>query len=253
MLTQGGILGISDDIRPKKFRPISKKTEKRIIKSAQKQLKQRDDGQLFQQADDGDFFADTPIKNSNQPKFNNDHNFEHRHSYRWIHTTIIVLVICVLIGLIVWQNYSTIKGYIDGSYKNQNDQKLSDIIDSTSKSSENYNNGKQTATQSSTAEQQPTTPEIDRSALTISVLNGSGVKNSAATIADTLKSAGFQIKTISNARSFNYAKTYIYYKTDDSTVADLIKASLSGRDCEAVKNASIVGSAYDIVVVVGKT
>lgn len=249
-------MGISDDIRPKTYRPIKEKVHKTEIKIAQKQIDERDDGQMFQASHDGDFFANTPIGDSDKKvrkiksgkgQINNNH--------RWVYSVIIAIAICTLLSLVVWQNYATIKSYINGSYKNKNNQNLTDIINSTNDSNNNYNSGTQTpaASTDTTTTQTPTAaPTIDKSTITISVLNGSGVKNSASIVANTLKTAGFTIKSTGNARSFNYTKTYIYYKTDDVTKANLVKDSLPDRQTEVSKNTSVVGSAYDIVVVVGK-
>ncbi|MCX6810923.1 MAG: LytR C-terminal domain-containing protein [Candidatus Berkelbacteria bacterium] len=247
-------MGISDDIRPKTYRPISKKAVKTEIKVARKKIEDRDDGQLFQETHDGDFFANTPIKNGS------DHDENHKpqnqglaKKYHWIYTLIIFLTVFILIGLVVWQNYSTIKNYFNGTYKKKNSQNLTDIINTTNDSVKNYNSGGQTTdTNTAPATQPASTPAIDKSTIAISVLNGSGTKNSASSTAAILKKAGFNVKSTGNAKSFNYTKTYIYYKTDDATAANLVKDALSSRTTEVSKNTSIVGAAYDIVVVVGK-
>lgn len=253
-------MGISDDIRPKTFRPISKKVVKTEIKVARKEIDERDDGQLFKEPHDGDFFSNTPIGKRERKNKENTVSDESKKAggHRWVYTLIIILAICTLIGLVIWQNYSTIKSYLDGSYKSKNSQNLTDIINSTNDSAKNYESAGQSATGSSaaTTTQQPaavTTPAVDKSIIVISVLNGSGIKSAASTVTGTLKTAGFTVKNTSNARSFNYTKTYIYYKTDDPANANLVKDSLPTRATEIVKNASVVGATYDIVVVVGKT
>lgn len=250
-------MGISDDIRPKTYRPISKKVVKAEIKIAQKKIEEKDDGQLFNQSHSGDFFANTPIGNDaedkKRPALKKDKIIK---NHRWVYTLIIILTVVTLVGLVVWQNYGTLKSYVDGSYKKKNNQNLTDIINTANDSAKNYSSSNQSTTDSAnTSTAQPTTtiaPAIDKSAISISVLNGSGVKNSATTVANTLKAAGFSVKSTGNAKSFNYAKTYIYYKTDDATAANMVKEALSSRVTEVSKNTSVVGSAYDIVVVVGK-
>jgi hypothetical protein len=84
-------------------------------------------------------------------------------------------------------------------------------------------------------------------------LNGSGIKNSAQTAAGILSTAGFTVSATANARSFNYQKTLIYYKTGGGAKAELVKAALSNYQTETTPSDSIVGTNYDIVVVVGKS
>lgn len=250
-------MGISDDIRPKTYRPISKKVIKTEIKVAQEKIEDRGVDRLFQETHNGDFFADTPIQDKTntvkKEKFKEQHLTKKHH---WIYPTIIILAVSALIGLAVWQNYATLKSYIDGSYKKKNDQNLSDIVSTANDSNKNYSSSQSTRESgTATATQQPAAAvaTVDKSTIAISVLNGSGLKNSALTVANTLKAAGFNVKSTANAKSFNYAKTFIYYKTDDPANANLVKDALSSRQTEVIKNTSIVGASYDIVVVVGKT
>jgi len=250
-------LGISDDIRPKTYRPISKKVVQTEIKVARKKIEEKDDGNLFQESHEGDFFANTPMSNGSSAgskRTTKDPKNSNIKKHRWIYPTIIVLVVCTLIGLVVWQNYATMKSYVDGSYKKKSSQNLSDIINTTTDSAKNYNSqsGANSAPAATVAPTVTAAPTVDKSAIAISVLNGSGVKNSATTVANTLKAAGFNVKSTGNAKSFNYTKTYIYYKTDDPSAANLVKTALPDRQTEVSKNTSIVGASYDIVVVVGK-
>jgi hypothetical protein len=145
-----------------------------------------------------------------------------------------------------------IKGYFDGSYKQKNDKSLNDIISSTDDKLNNYDSENQTKDTATTQPAAATLPAIDKSTITISVLNGSGVKNSAQTVANTLTSAGYNVAGTANARSFNYTKTFIYYKTGKLEQANLVQGSLSDRQTEVQLSNSVVGAKYDIVVVVGK-
>lgn len=248
-------MGISDDIRPKKYRPLPKSAVKSEIKAADKKIKERDDGQLFQQNHEGDFFDGTPIVNNRKSSSSKSQSHEKpRSRYHWIYTLIIILAAAGLIGAVVWQNLDLVKSYLNGSYKKKNSQNLNDIISTTNDSLKSYNSSNQTSASATTATPQ-TTPvaTIDKSTIVISVLNGSGVKNSASSVAATLKQAGFNVKSTGNARSFNYAKTFIYYKDGKQEAANLVKSALTGRQTEASLNNSIVGNVYDVVVVVGKT
>lgn len=251
-------MGISDDIRPKTYRPISKKAVKSEIKAAKKKIDENDDGQLFQQTHDGDFFDNTPIENNHRDKTNNSsvvHSSD-QHSYRWLYILITILAVLTLIGVVIWQNFDLVKSYFNGSYKEKNSQSLSDIISSTNDSLKNYDsNQNKTATQTTDTSLQtnPSVTTVDKSTIIISVLNGSGIKNSASSVADTLKQAGFNVKSTANAKSFTYVKTYIYYKEGNLEKANLVKDALPDRQCEVSLSNTVVGATYDIVVVVGKT
>jgi cytoskeletal protein RodZ len=241
-------LGISDDIRPKKFKPIPKKIVETEIKIAQKKIEQIDDAYLFDKQHDGDFFDGTPINEKREIKHQNQ-NKNHKKLY-----AIISVFLCFfLIGLLIWQNFSFIKNYINGSYKNESDKNLSDIVDETKTSDQTYESSAVSNSSDVPAQTtQPVAPAIDKSTIIISVLNGSGIKNAAAEVTGVLTNAGFTVKTTSNAKSFNYLKTYIYYKTNGLEKANLIRDTLTSRETEISESPIIVGSNYDIVIVVGK-
>jgi len=241
-------LGISDDIRPKKYRPLSKNAVKSEIKAADKKIKERDDGQLFQQNHEGGFFDGTPLvkDHKSNSKISRAHE-RPRSRYHWIYTLIIILAVFALIGVVIWQNLDLVKSYISGSYKQKNSQNLNDIISTTNDSLKKYDNSQNTtSTQAATSPQAAAPAPVDKSTIVISVLNGSGIKNSASSV------AGFNVKSTGNARSFNYAKTFIYYKDGKQEAANLVKDALTGRQTEASLNNSLVGNVYDVVVVVGK-
>lgn len=241
-------MGISDDIRPKKFRPIPKKIIETEIKIAQKKIEQIDEAYLFDKQHDEDFFDGTPINEKHKIKRRNQ-NKNHKKLY-----AIISVFLCFfLLGLLVWQNLSFIKNYIDGSYKNESDKNLSDIVEETKTSDQTYESSTVSNSSDSPAQTtQPVSPAIDKSTIAISVLNGSGIKNSAAEVTSLLTNSGFTVKTTTNAKSFNYLKTYIYYKTNGLEKANLIRDALASRETEVSESPAIVGSNYDIVVVVGK-
>ena len=250
-------MGISDDIYPKKYRPVSNATVKSEVKAAHKKITQRDDGQLFQQTHDGDFFENTPIENNHQSKIRKKSAYSSpRHSYRWLYVNVTIFTVIALIGVVIWQNFDLVKSYYNGSHKAKNNQNLNDIISSTNDSLKNYNNSSQAQTSPQTAIAAPQTstvaPPIDKSTIVISVLNGSGVKNSASSVTSILKQAGFTVKGTGNARSFNYANTFIYYREGKQEAANLVKDALSNRETEAVLNNAVVGKVYDIIIVVGK-
>ena len=255
-------MGISDDIRPKKYKKISDRTAKIAVTATKKEIVE----ELFSKQDGDDFFADTPIekngklreaKKSKKKKIPSDNLYPNQrnvHSYRWIYTLAVVLVIISLSGLVIWQNLDYIKGLFNGSYKEENDQSLNEILGSTNDSLKNYDSKEQADNQAnSTKESSTAKPAVDKSTIIISVLNGSGIKLSAKTVADKLSAEGYTVNNISNARSFNYQKTFIYYKSGKEVEAELVKASLPDRETETSENNSVVGASFDIVVVVGKS
>jgi len=249
-------LGIGDDIRPKKYQRIIDYPPEVKIVAAEKKNRDEISKKLFSKQNGGDFFADTPIEKNGElkAKKNSHQDVIKKTSHHWIYTLTASIVILVLIGVVIWQNLDTIKGYFNGSYKKQNDQNLNDIISSTNNSLNNYNSSEQNQTSQQNSGQQSaaTTPAIDKSRIVISVLNGCGVKNAARNAADILTTAGFNVANTSNAKSFSYASSIIYYKSGKEAEANLVKEALADRVSETEKSDTIVGIKYDIVVVVGK-
>jgi hypothetical protein len=60
----------------------------------------------------------------------------------------------------------------------------------------------------------PTPTPVDRSAITIEVLNGAGISGAAGTTADTLAAMGYTIADTGNAANSNYTETEIYLSSD---------------------------------------
>lgn len=114
------------------------------------------------------------------------------------------------------------------------------------------NSSADSTNQSQNAATTPATPSIDKSQITIEVLNGNGISGSASSVRDTLVAAGFNVDRVANAYSFSYQTSQIYYKTGKNAEADLVKSTLSSRQCDLLNDDSVVGN-YDIVVVVGQT
>lgn len=244
-------MGISDDIKPRKYR--------RIVERARDKEKIRldtTDGQLFSrsQSKDEDFFDGTPIKNNHLSNAKRGRSkSEHKQgTFSWLYSVVIAAVIIILLALIVWQNYPTIKGFLNGSNKENNAQTLNDIINSstTSESSKNIDAGNST---SQDAQPTPTEETTNKSAISISVLNGSGVKLAANSLASILTADGFTIKYTGNAKSFSYQSTIVYFKTGKESEADLVKSTLESKYQVSNENNDVItGSLYDIVVVAGK-
>jgi len=253
--TWEGSLGISDDIKPRKYRRIielaKKEEESRAEKSGRGYF-----GQAHHPGEE-DFFDGTPIQRNNiaeeyRPK--TEKTKEQKNNYHWLYTLIISIVILSLLSLIVWQNYSTIKSFFDGSIKEQNDQNLNDLLESSSKTLENTESNIDNKNTEKTEEETSQPTAIDKSQISISVLNGSGIKLAAKTASDILIADGFTIKYTGNASSFNYQKTYIYFKTGKEAEANLVKQALEDSYSVLLEESNTVtGSLYDLVVVAGKS
>ncbi|TSC94822.1 MAG: Transcriptional regulator [Candidatus Berkelbacteria bacterium Athens1014_28] len=251
-------MGISDDIKPKKYRRPFSQTEKLLIVEQQiEKEKEKVANDLFEDQKESDFFDGTPIgkrseKQRKEPRKPEKEAEVPKKTKRSRSVPILIFIVFVLTGFLIWQNFSKLKNYLDFKFKIENDQKLSEIIESTTPNETSYTSEQSQNTQTATPAQ-PVEITIDNSNINISVLNGSGVKNSAKIAADKLTTAGFTIKYTGNARVFTYQKTYIYHKTGGEEKANLVKENLIDYDCEVVLSEVIVGATYDIVVVIGKT
>lgn len=99
----------------------------------------------------------------------------------------------------------------------------------------------------------PTPTSLDKSKITISVENGSGVEGAAGKVADYLKSQGYNVSGTSNADNYNY--TGVTIKVKDSA-----KAYLDGLKSDLSKNYTVNSSTSDLpsssstdaVVIIGK-
>ena len=184
----------------------------------------------------------------------------------------------ILIIIMVVQNFSVIKSFfIPNQNKNSTKANTStpvvpieytadDTNSSTSDdtSAENTNANNTTDNTSATTDQNNTTnapastttpaataSSIDKSSIKLKVLNGNGIKGDAASVTTQLKNAGFTVSSTTNAKSFSYATSIIYYKTGKDQEAALVKESITGRSITLEQNDSATGT-MDIVVVVGK-
>ncbi len=96
-----------------------------------------------------------------------------------------------------------------------------------------------------------TTPVIDKSTIKIKILNGNGVSGSAASVRNQLTGSGFSVAAITNAKTFSYQTTIIYYHTGKEAEATLVKDAVTGKET-ALELSDTVTTQHDVVVVVGK-
>lgn len=95
------------------------------------------------------------------------------------------------------------------------------------------------------------TTGIDRSTVTVSVENGSGVAGAAAKAADVLKGLGYTIGTVGNASTSDYATTEIHVKAGKAALLSLLKKDLSANYTVGTAASDYTGSA-DALIIVGK-
>jgi len=248
-------MGISNDIRAKKVYHLvshphgekrhfeDKKPDQAPERDDDSDLENHSEKELGQMEDD--FFNEptdkkVSIKNTQKSSFSR--------VYKWT----ITLFILAIIGIAVYQNFDLIL------------EKIGINRQSTSNSTKDTGNKDETYTSQSTSSSDmadtassaasttaPSTTAIDKSTITLSVLNGNGVKGSAQKIFDQLKTAGFSPTKVGNANSFSYTRNYIYYQTAKKAEADLVQSSLA--DLSPVLEASdAIAGKYNVVVVVGK-
>lgn len=91
-------------------------------------------------------------------------------------------------------------------------------------------------------------PEIEKKAISITILNGSGISKAAAETAKFLENQGFSIEKVGNAESFNYQKTLIKYKPGREKEAEKIKKLLKVEaELKEVKEQK-----EEVIVIIGK-
>lgn len=95
----------------------------------------------------------------------------------------------------------------------------------------------------------PTPAELDRGDLTISVLNGSGVKGAAGDTSETLKDLGYTVKTVGNAKQYDYTGITILITEKKKAYLDLLKKDLAD---ETIKTEIDDDLTVDAEVIVGK-
>lgn len=94
---------------------------------------------------------------------------------------------------------------------------------------------------------------LDRSSVSVEVLNGSGVIGAASKASDILKNLGYNVTSTGNADNFDFTDTEVHVKSTKSKFAGLVKSDLSSSYTVNVASADLDASASaDIRVIVGK-
>lgn len=96
-----------------------------------------------------------------------------------------------------------------------------------------------------------TAAELKRQAISVQVLNGTGVAGVAKKAADYLASFFYIISNVGNAENYNFEKTVI--QTKKAADLDLLKADLENQYEIGSASATLPSSSsYDAVVIIGK-
>jgi len=101
-------------------------------------------------------------------------------------------------------------------------------------------------------EQTPPAPTLDKSKVTISVLNGNGIRGDAYKVKVILEKDGWKVATYGNAASFKYQNTLVYYKEGQEEAGKQVEETLkkSGQVTSLEKSSSL--TKYDVQVIVGR-
>lgn len=262
-------MGIGNDIKPKKvyrykpehhYDPFSlhnhheDKKKEEPEESHSKSSHNEADGHNDAEKVEDDFFHDynkTTKKKVKKERSSGGFLFQNLNA-----KNITWLLIIALIVIVIYQNFDSIKGifiknnttsknsnsdeYYEGVNANQNSN--SGDVNSNLNANVNANLNTNTAAAS---------PTVDKSSITLKVLNGNGIAGSADKVAAILKTAGFLPAKSANASKFTYLQTLIYYKTGQEEAANLVKAALPALTTTLQNSDSIVGT-YDVIVVTGK-
>lgn len=94
---------------------------------------------------------------------------------------------------------------------------------------------------------------LDKSKITITVENGSGVEGAAGKVSDYLKGLGYNVSGTSNADNYNYTGVTIKVKSSVSNYFDTLKSDLSKNYTVSLSSSDLPASSpTDAVVIIGK-
>ena len=94
---------------------------------------------------------------------------------------------------------------------------------------------------------------LDRSKLSVTIQNGSGIVGAAGKASDILKNLGYDIISTGNADNYDYSNAYIQVKSSDSDYLELLKKDLGGSYTIGTTSANLSSSfSSDALVIIGK-
>lgn len=166
-------------------------------------------------------------------------------------TSILTVVLVILLALLASQAiiyYNNKKG---SSTSNSNSNAGKVVIGDLNTES----SATPTATPTATATPTPATTAATpvKANITVKILNGGGVTGAASKVSTLVTNAGFKVSSTGNAKSYTYATTEILYKNALlKSLATELAAALSSYTTSIKEDATTVGTASDILVIVGK-
>ncbi len=93
-----------------------------------------------------------------------------------------------------------------------------------------------------------TTANLDKSKLSITVLNGSGKVGVASAMQTILENDGYTVSSIGNADNYNYTETEIHVSPDNQDYLPLLKKDLSGSYTIGTADTNYSGSGAEVIV-----
>jgi cytoskeletal protein RodZ len=95
-------------------------------------------------------------------------------------------------------------------------------------------------------------PTLDKTKVSIQILNGNGIRGDAYKTKVILEKDGFKVATYGNASSFKYQSTLVYYKEGQEEAGKGVEETLkkNGKVTSLEKSSNL--TKYDVLVIVGK-
>src|SRR3989344_4252742 len=92
------------------------------------------------------------------------------------------------------------------------------------------------------------TTGLDRAAITVEILNGSGISGAAGKMSSLLKGLGYVIGSTGNADNFDYQNVTIQVKSTKSKYLTLLKNDISSSYAVGDTNSSLASGSADVVI-----
>lgn len=167
-------------------------------------------------------------------------------------------IIGLILGFALFFGFITIQG--KSSVKKEEPTKESQVSNEAS-GVENNQTEQTSITDQKPVPQEPAQAEqssqttqntIDKSKITIQVLNGNGIRGDAAKVKQILQKDGWIVASSGNAASFKYQNTLVYYKQDQEDIGNAVAETLKNAARQTGMQVSTTLKKYDILVIVGK-
>lgn len=134
---------------------------------------------------------------------------------------------------------------IENQNTTSNNEQLTQKITETNNSQIDNSNNKVTAN----IENTQSAAVIDKSKISISILNGARISNAANNTKTLLEKQGFVIEKLGNAKNL-YQHTVIYFNKDKKNEAVLVQLALDNQNITLEENPSLTAS-NDLLIIIG--